>query len=124
MGTTPATVALRGELDVAIALLLPQIRGLDDLLLLPLADTTRVSVSHEQVDHTRRLDLCRGVLAALTDLEADDYPTMPKAEVPALSFQELQDQYAAITAALAEFEAAPPASNISIELGAASSKPE
>lgn len=122
--TTPAASALRTELLAAIDLLQPQIKGLDDFLLLPLTEDTRASVAREQADHTRRLTLCKAVIKALDDLEADNYPEMPKAELAVASFRELQDQYAAITAALAEFDSVPVAQQMSIQLGSPSVKPE
>ena len=102
--STPATDALRTELLAAIDLLDPQIKGLDDFLLLHLSEVTRSSVQREQSDHVRRRGLCRDVLTALEALNSDNYPSMPKAELGASSWQELQDQYASITAALAEFD--------------------
>ncbi len=120
--TTPASVALRTELIAAAELLQPQIKGLEDFLLIKLSDDTRAAVQREYNDHNRRLSLCRDVLTALDHLEADGYPEMPKAELGASSYKELVDQHAAITAALAEFEAIALADRLAISLGEPSDK--
>ena len=122
--STPASLALRNELIAASELLRPQLKGLDDFLLLHLTDDTHVSVQREQNDHNRRLALIRDVLTALDSLEDDNYPDMPIAELGAAAFKELQDQHAAITAALAEFEAIPVAERLTISLGSPTPRPE
>lgn len=120
--TTPAATALRTELDAAIKLLKPQIRGLSGLLLMPLSKDTQPHVRREHADHARRLALCLAVLKALDALEADHYPDMPRAGLPSLLLQELQEILAAIAAAFAEFEAQQEASKVTIELGQPSPK--
>jgi hypothetical protein len=116
--TTPAATALRTELVAAIALLKPQIKGLNGLLVMALSKDAAFAVRREAGDHARRLALCAAVLKALDALEADHYPDMPKAGLPSQLLQELLDILAAITAALGEFEVQTAvASNVVIELG-------
>ena len=120
--SSPAAVALRTELDAALAVLGPQINGFTDLLAISLSEPTHSAVQAEQTDHERRRDLCNAVLASLDALEADHYPDMPKHDLVASSLSELQEQSANIAAALAEFEAAPVASAINVALGSPSAK--
>lgn len=121
---------LRAEINAAIAVISPQIRGLEDLTKVSLTKPTLDQVKGELADHRRRLDLLNGVIEALDALEAalarlvaDGYPAMPKAEVTATVFAELQEQQADILAALAEFEQEPLAENIAVVLGVPADKP-
>lgn len=120
--TSPAAAAMRIELVNALAVLGPQITGMQSLVNDALQPATLDALRQEITDHIRRRDLCQAVIGTLDNLEADGWPDMPLAEVSAEVIAELQRQLAAITAAIAEFEVIPPASNISVDLGTPSDK--
>lgn len=114
--TSPASIALRAEVDQALTILLPQIRGLEDLSKVSLSEPTLEFVNQEITDHRRRRDRCAALLTALDSLEADGYPEMPKAEVPVDVFTELQGEHSDIEAALSEFEPLPQAAVVNVTL--------
>lgn len=110
--SSPATDALRNELNAAVAKLEPQIRGLEDLSRVSLSAETMRFVRQEIDDHKRRLNLEQAALAALAALDLDGYPLMPKAEVPPAVFDEMQEQIADLAAAFLEFEVLPQATTL------------
>ena len=120
----------REEFVAALAVLTRQIRGLEKISCGEPAGADLVAMAQELGDRRRRRDLLLVGLAALTAddaalaaLEADGYPDMPKGEVTAAVFAELQDLLADVQAAVSEFELIPPASNISVSLGEPAEKP-
>ena len=122
-------IGLRKEIDDALAVVEPQIRGLGDLMKVSLSPPTVEQVNTELADHDRRRDRLSKVIAALdavdvamVALETDGYPAMPKAEVAAAVYAELQEQLADIQAAINEFESQPIAVSISVSLGEAVDK--
>lgn len=102
--------ALRAELVAAIEVLAPQIRGLHDLALVSITADLAAEISKEIVVRERRRDLINAVIAmldsawqALNALEADGYPSLPTAPIPAALFSELHGDEADIEAAVSLF---------------------
>lgn len=122
MTTSAAAAAIRKEVDDQIAVLVPEIQGLDAL------DNTAMSAETVALDtqnlenHERRNDLCKNLIKALDDLEADGYPDLPTFDVPKTNYDELIKMRDAIDAALTTFTPAV-ASKAVIDLGAAIDKP-
>ncbi len=115
---------LRAELEAALAVLAPQIRGLHDW-------ATPVSISPELVGEIndeivvreRRRDLIQKVLddldqafADLKTLEVDGYPELPPVSLTANLFNELQGQLSDVEAATAVFSEQ--ASSLTVSFGA------
>ena len=123
--------ALRAELEAAKAVLEPELRGLRDLFVVSISAPLQSSVNDQILVRQRRLDLINEVLNALdnvvldrTALEADGYPEMPDAPLPADQFTELQGQDADLQAAIGVFEEAPsPATTLTVNLGEPVPKP-
>jgi hypothetical protein len=123
-------LGLRAEIDAALAIVTPQIRGLEDLTKVSLSQPALDEVSGELADRRRRKALLDAVIAALDAVDkamdalvADGYPAIPKEEVSASVYAELQEQQADILAAIAEFEKQPLAENIAVVLGDPADKP-
>jgi len=117
-----AITALRAELAAAIALLDPQIRGMEDLAQVSMTEETLSFVRRDFVNYSRRKTLCQAVVAALDHIEADGFPDVVRAQLPASNFAELQEQRADLLAALGQFDQAP-AVKIEAELGEPTDKP-
>lgn len=105
--TSPAAAALRDELETALASLVPMIRGLDVMTRASLKDETMNVVQVELRDRQRRRDLIDEVLKELTRLEADGYPELPKAELSAEAYRDLQEELADYAIAGGEFVPTP-----------------
>jgi len=123
-------IALRQETEAALAVLTPQIRGLDDLSRVSLSEEALRSVALARGVHDRRRVLLQALLAALADvamaqlaLAGDGYPELPKGEVLFLVYQELEGQMADIAAAFARFEPEPVADRLAVVLGVPAEKP-
>jgi len=104
--------ALRAELEAAIAVLAPQIRGLHDF-------ATPISISpslladfNEQITERERrrnleqavIDALDAVIVARRALAADGYPGLPNIAIPPELFAELQGQNSDLAAAAGIFE--------------------
>ncbi len=120
--------ALRTELAAALALLEPQIRGLEDILHIPPSKDLGAIVAEELRALRRRRDLILATIGALDtvvgareNLVADGYPTVMEVQVPEALFQELKAEVSDVEAAAAMFEAA--AANVAIALGTPEDKP-
>jgi hypothetical protein len=120
---------LEAELNAALGVLAPQIRGLDDYELLHLSGSAAASVRQENIDHKRRRDLINVVLEDLRkleedlgNLEFDGYPEVPTENVPSEVLEELNGVDSDIEAALATFNGPGPATGVTINLGAPSTK--
>lgn len=123
---------LKTEITQALDVLEPQIRGLDDLSHVSLSTETLGAIKTADDDRKRRRGYLTQVLAALEALQraldnlADDgYPAVPKSDVTAAIFEELQGQRADEAAALAQFqqESEPVAEVMTINLGQPVNKP-
>ncbi len=121
--------ALRAELEAALALLAPQLRGLHDLVLVSLSADAKTEINAQIVSRERRDALIRATIAELdqavvarTALEADGYPALPTEEVVGAVFTEMQGERTDLEIALDLFvpEAA---QGISIALGSPTAKP-
>lgn len=107
---------LRAELNAALAILAPQIRGLNDLSKTSISADLLVQVEEQITVRIRRQGLIQAVLAGLdavdgemTQLTADGYPALAQAPVMGSLFSELQEENSDLAAALSVFA---PESNI------------
>lgn len=114
---------LRAELLAALAVIEPQIRGLHDLTTVSITDELKAAIEAQIGPRERRRDLIQAVLDALDALEADGYPTLAPADLPANLFAELQGENTDIEAAVGVFDEALPASHIAVVLGEPVEKP-
>lgn len=99
--------ALRAELNAALAVLAPEIRGLQQLLTTTTSDSARAILAEQLADKVRRRDLIAVVLADqdkeladLNALEADGYPDVSPMAVSNAVFEELAGEQTDIGAAL------------------------
>ena len=122
MATDP-NPALRAELEAALAVIDPQIRGLHDLAVVSISAELIAAIELQIVERERRQHLLQdaiasldGVVAALDALEADGYPALPDATLDPALFDELQGEDADLDAASGIFQKNVAAS-ISIDLG-------
>ena len=120
---------LRQEIESALGVINPQIRGMLDLTKVSLLQPTLDAIKVELADRERRKALLDGVIKALDDvvaaliaLQEDGYPELPKGEVTNQINQELQEQFADFQAAFGEFEEAM-ATKLEIKLGQPVEKP-
>lgn len=103
--TSPAVAALRAELQAAIAVLDPQIKGLKDLNSLSLSEGARAAVESELAEHQGRRAAIQVGLDACDTLDANNYPDSLATQYSAAIIAELAAKQAEIAAALGEFEA-------------------
>ncbi len=123
--------ALRAELNAALAIIDPQIRGLRDLLQLEIAtaDLHNFYQTYFERFSTRRnliiaaLAALDAAVAAMTALEADGYPTVPEVLVDPPIFDEMSGEMSDMEAAFKLFTEKQLASKLSVNLGTASPKP-
>ena len=117
---------LRAELQAAYDTLLPEYTGLIDFAKVSISAAAVDWVNQEIQHRGRRMNLVAAVIKALDDvivardaLKADGYPDMPLTVVPAVIFDEIEQQVKELDIAAALFSPAPlPASIMSITLGA------
>jgi hypothetical protein len=102
--------ALRAELQAAIDVLAPQIRGLTDLDTISLSSDLKAAIDQQIVVRQRRSNLLSSVISTLdrvivarTALEADGYPTLPTAIIAQTLFTELKGDNSDIDAAVGVF---------------------
>ena len=102
--------ALRAELNAALAVLAPQIRGLNDLSKTSISPDLLIQVEDQITARVRRQALIQAVLngldAALGELEAlesDGYPALPTMAVVGSLFSELQEENSDLAAAVGVF---------------------
>ena len=119
---------LRAELESALDVLSPQIRGLHDLSSVSVSTELAASVREQIVVRERRRDLINAVLGhldatmnALNTLESDGYPALPQASLVSSQFEELQEENTDLAAAIGVFAEA--ASRMTVGLGAAAVRP-
>jgi hypothetical protein len=129
MATDP-NPALRDELNAALNVLAPQIRGLHDLAAVSINPELMGFVNAQITARERRRDLIRQVLAnldttvvSLQAVEADGYPALSPVVVAPTVFSELKGEMDDLAAAAAVFKA-DIASRMAIGLGAAEAKPD
>jgi hypothetical protein len=121
--------ALRDELNAALKLLAPQIRGLHDLAAVSINADLLAQVNTQIVSRERRRDLIKVVLSnldttvsALQAIEADGYPTLEPVVVPVTVFGELRGEMDDLAAAASVFKA-DQAVRMAIGLGDSAAKP-
>jgi hypothetical protein len=120
---------LRAELNEALAVLAPQIRGLHDFAVpVSISPDLLVSVNAQITFRENRRDLIQAALdcldatqAALSALESDGYPELPQAAIIASQFEELQEESADLDAAASVF--IEQAGRVTVVLGAPAPKP-
>lgn len=102
--------ALRAEYMAALAVLAPQIRGLQDLATMPVSADLHTQIAAQIAARTNRQTLIMAVLAGLDavvhereSLNDNGYPGLPAVTVPGSLFSELQEENSDIAAALAVF---------------------
>lgn len=102
--------ARRAELNAALAVVNPQIRGLQDLSVTSISAELKAQIALQVDARSRRVTLINAELAALdtavqamNNLEADGYPDLPATPIIGSLFEELHEENADLTAALAVF---------------------
>ena len=127
---TDPTIALRKELEAALADLEPQIRGITNWLLLPESPELRQELikageirARRKLFLTQALDVCAALKVATNNLDEDDYPSLPLSKIPENLLVELQADDSDINKAASLFEAISHAATISIDLGEPADKP-
>lgn len=116
-------LALKAELEAAQAVLLPQIEGLHDFARLNIKPETLAKVQEATVDFERRRDLQVAALAALDNLETDNYPEVPPRNVLEDVYADLQENVTTIEAAFAKFAPIAEAVTATITAGTPELKP-
>jgi hypothetical protein len=103
---TDSTPAVLTELAAARALLIPQIRGLQDLATPGTPADLAATLGMVTDAKIERLILIEAVMAAIAALQANDYPLAhPVAVLPSSQLAELQEERSAVAAAAALFTA-------------------
>ena len=115
--------ALRAELEAALKVLEPQIRGTDDIAHVSVSKALRTADEKLRDDRIRRQSLINEVLkqldetaAAVTQLKNDGYPDLPQMQLTPELWEELKVQKADLDAAFALFEQEQ-AATVSVVLG-------
>ncbi len=119
----------RAELLAAIAVIEPQLEGLDTLSKAGLSEPITKIILATYEGRQRRKALIQYVITALNvvlekwaQLIADGYPTLPQSTVSEALAKELEEEMAAILAAKKIFEAALRATTMKVTLGEATPK--
>lgn len=123
--------ALRAEINAALDIIRPQIKGLIDFSKIVVSSSPVAAAVSAQIQaRQHRQSLLGAVLTALdsvimarSELADNDYPNLPNVESTPEVLAALHDEADAIAYALAIFEAKLLASTLSIRLGSASDKP-
>lgn len=104
--------ALRAELNAALAVLAPQIRGLSDLAKTSISVDLLTQVDDQITARVRRQEFIQAVLTGLDAvlgelemLDGDGYPALPAAPVLGSLFAELQEENSDLAAAVGVFAA-------------------
>jgi len=120
---------LRAELNAALAVITPQIRGLQDIEKLPAPAAFRSFVDAQVVSHQKRQVLILAALASLdavvtarAALDADGYPAVDKITMPQDLFRQLTGEMHDVAAAAALFVDAT-AATVTVSLGPTGEKP-
>ena len=101
---------LRAELQAALAVLAPQIRGLNDLSKTSISTELLNQIDEQITNRVRRQSLIQAVLngldavdGELSALENDGYPDLPPVAVLGSLFSELQEENSDLAAGVAVF---------------------
>jgi hypothetical protein len=121
-----ALTALRIEINAALTVLEPQIRGLQDLQKVSLSPQAIEEITQTSLTLQRRKKLLNDVIVALNALEAalkallgDGYPEVPKSSVSPEIAAELHGQALDLVAAFGMFEVEDlSATSLKVALGA------
>jgi hypothetical protein len=105
------TVALRAEIDAALAVVVPQVRGLEDLSRASLTPSAQQEVARVLVSRQRRQRSLTEVIRVLDALDravaslvADGYPNLPSVFVTGEVLSDLAEERADLTSALGVFQ--------------------
>lgn len=100
----------RAELLAALAVLAPQIRGLQDLSTTSISPNLKAVVTGQIVARTQRQTLIQAVLSGLDAVQSqlntlanDGYPALPAVPVAGSLFDELHEENSDLDAAIAVF---------------------
>lgn len=108
---------LMQELLQARAVLEPQIEGLKDFARLNIGPVTKQKVTETDARFTKRAQRINEAVAALENLNADDFPSLPTVQVEQAIYDDLQAQVSTIAAAFGKFTGEK-ASTLGVTLGA------
>ena len=115
---------LRAEIDAAVAVMEPQLRGLEDLARIDAPAEVIALVNAQLAKHKHRYDLLLAVLQALDsvaaarqELDDDGYPAIPSVPTGTDVMGEFKEEMSDIEAAAALFTDSVRASGLGIELG-------
>ena len=97
--------ALLADLNAQLAIIEPQIQGLNDFISMPVSTELQAELNTVLDGRKLRQSLILTVVTDLTALLANGYPDLPPITVPGSLFAELQEQNAALDAALTVFTA-------------------
>lgn len=102
--STPAADAYRAELMAEKTALVPQLKGLMKMAVIPQDDINTLPEVTARTDAVqRRIDLIDATLAAMDELEADGYPGIPPTEVSEVIYTDLESDIEHMTDALTGF---------------------
>ena len=117
--------ALETELNAALAVLEPQLRGLRDMEHDEISSDLKSAIDNTIEARERRENLIGAVLASINQAQrdydamvADGYPELPQVKIPESTFKELSGEVSDTQAAASVFVAIPQATSISIGIGA------
>ncbi len=120
----------RAQWEGALAIINPQIRGLEDQVHDALSDDLRIALSQRLAalkDQQYLINQAQAKQdaadAAQATLEASGFPALPDSEIAPELLEELQREVADSLAALSGFEALAQAASLNVSLGAPQSKP-
>ena len=117
--------ALETELNAALGVLEPQLRGLRDMEHDEISSDLKSALDSTIEARDRRKSLIDKVLESINQAQrdydamvADGYPDLPPVKIPESTFRELSGEVADTQAAASVFVAIPQATSISIGIGA------
>lgn len=98
-----STPLVQAELNTALKLLVPQITGLKGLAA---AGVAVDAVNTQEAVLVTRQTLIQNALTAIAALQANGYPNVPLVTIPASLLESLEEEQAAIAAAIGMFTSA------------------
>lgn len=122
--------ALRSELEAALVVLDPQLRGLYDLALVSISQALKTEVGEQIREREDRRALINAVLSAMdatngayAQLLSDGYPALPDDIISPALMDELKEEMADLAAAEAVFQESHQATTMVVKLGEPEAKP-
>jgi hypothetical protein len=105
---TTAETAFRTELNAALDVISPQLRGLKDIAAQQISADLMSDVQSQTTERQMREDAINAVLAAMDLLDANGYPDLPGAVIQGSLFAELQEHISDVASAAVVFQAPTP----------------